>query len=130
MIKREANFTIYFRHWLKANTFMASSAFELKQTTTDSLPFSSVKQHQINALLAVKNAESGVLYKAPDDSMGSKPFDLFYLRLAEAYIVVKYPKLFVIIDIEDFLHEMQISKRKSLISSRAKVICCKWHQIK
>ncbi len=117
MKKREADFTILFRHWLKANP-MYSGAFELKQTTKNCLPFSDVKEHQLDALLAVKS-KHGLLYKAPDDSRGVKPFDLFYLRNAFAYVVIKFPKSFHIIDAEMFKDEQKISKRKSLTEIRA-----------
>ncbi len=121
MKKREAEFGVLFRHWLKANP-MYSCAFELKQTTTDRLPFSAVKQHQIEALWAVK-FNKGILYKIPDDSRGIKPFDMFYLRNAEAYIVIKYPNFFVLIDPETFILERDVlNKEKSLTSKRAKEI--------
>src|SRR5689334_9672946 len=116
MIKREAKFGQLFRAWIKANP-RCSGAFELKQTTTNSILFDAVKEHQINALQAVKT--NGLLYKAPDDSAGIKPFDFFYLRQSPAYIVIRYPKFFCLIDIDTFLLEKKRSKKKSLISSRA-----------
>lgn len=123
MRKREANFTLLFRHWIKAHAdFFSSAAFELKQTTTNSLPFSDVQEHQRDALEAACLSPHGLLYKAPDDSRGIKPFDLFYLRYAEAYVVIKYPDCFVIIDSEEFESEKISSKRKSLTSERAKEI--------
>lgn len=120
MKKREANFTIVFRHWLKSNPLNGSAAFELKQTTSDSFAFRDVQPHQIDALLAAKN--DALLYKAPDDTRGHKPFDLFYLHCANAYVVIKYPRLFCVIDIEKFVLESQVSKRKSLTRERAKEI--------
>jgi len=116
MIKREAKFTLLFRHWLKANP-MDSACFELKQTER-SLPFSTVKEHQVNALLAAKS-EQGLLYKVGDDSRGVKPCDLVYFRQAYAYVVIKYSKCWVIIDIDDFVEEKKRSRRKSLLCSRA-----------
>lgn len=120
MKKREANFGLTFRHWLKANPLI-SGAFELKQTTSNALAFNAVKDHQIDALLA-SESKTGILYKAPDDSMGIKPFDYFYLRNALSFIVIKYPKFFVLIEPERFLKEKKESKRKSLTSSRASEI--------
>jgi len=120
MIKREAKFTTLFRHWLRANP-MSSAAFELKQTTSGSIPFDAVQEHQIVALLAAKS-RNGILYKAPDDSRGVKPFDLFYLRSADAYVVIKYPGVFFIIEVEDFFREQTVSKRKSLTLERAREI--------
>lgn len=118
-IKREANFTELFRHWLKAHP-MYSAAFELKQTRTTSLPFVAVKEHQLTALMAAKL--EGILYKIPDDSRGIKPFDLVYLRHAYAWVVIKYPKAFYIIDVEMFMHEKALSARKSLTDHRAREI--------
>jgi hypothetical protein len=120
MSKKEANFTILFRHWLKANP-MYSGAFELKQTI-NALPFSDVKDHQIEALMAVKSSK-GLLHKISDETRGIKPFDMFYLINADAFVVIKYPSFFVLIDPEDFVLERDIlSKRKSLTGKRAKEI--------
>lgn len=122
MMKREAKFTQLFRHWLKANPdFCFSAAFELKQTTSSSIPFSAVEEHQLDALSAALT-KTGILYKAPDDSRGVKPFDLFYLRMARAYIVIKFPKHFEIITVETFLMEKMRSEKKSLTAGRAKEI--------
>lgn len=120
MIKREAHFGGKFRAWLRAHP-RSSGAFELKQTRTNSIPFSAVMEHQIDALMAVKNG--GLLYKAPDDSAGVKPFDFFYLRNEPAYIVIKFPRCFVGIDVETWVREQERSMRKSLTVSRAKEIC-------
>lgn len=125
MIKREAKFTVLFRHWLLAHPLRKSCALELKQTQTDSIPFSAVEEHQIDALIAVKYGDKGLLYKAPDDSRAIKPFDLFYLHWTDAYIVIKYPQGFVIISIESFIGERDSSKRKSLTWERAQVIAFK-----
>lgn len=118
-MRKEAKFQTLFRHWLKQNPLI-SGAFELKQTGS-ALPFDAVSEHQIHSLLAAKG-KSGILYKAPDDTIGAKPFDMFYLRNAQAWIVVKYPKGFEIIDVDTFLLEKKKSKRKSLTYSIAKQI--------
>lgn len=122
MIKREANFQIKFGHWLKAVFLQqyAGGAFELKQTTTDSLPFSDVKEHQLLALQAVKTGR--FYYKIPDDSVGQKPFDCLGLSGLDAFVVIKYPEGFVLIDIDDFIKEDKRSKRRSLTYARAKAI--------
>lgn len=118
-IKREAKFTSVFRHWLRANP-MHSAAFELKQTTSFSLPFGTVQEHQLDGLLAAKG--TGLLYKAPDDSRGIKPCDLLYLREAEAYVVIKYPSFFVLITVDNFIFEKESSPRRSLTTVRAREI--------
>lgn len=98
-----------------------SAAFELKQTTEDSIPFSDVQPHQIDALLTAKRG-GGLLYKAPDDSRGMKPFDLFFLTAAEAYVVIRFPNCFTVIDVEVFIEEKAKSQRKSLTWYRAQAI--------
>lgn len=118
MKKREAQFTLLFRHYLKANPIQNSAVFELKQTINDSIPFNVVKDHQINALKSVKS-KYGFLYKISDDSIGIKPFDMVYYFNSPAFVVIKYPECFVIIDIDDFILERNTSKRKSLTSDRA-----------
>ncbi len=118
-LKREAKFTEVFRHWLKAHP-RPSAAFEIKQTKTNSLPFSAVREHQLEALLAVQ--DTGILYKLPDDSRGYKPFDMVYLRKDESFVVIKYPGFFVLIDARAFDAEVRYSPRKSLTAERARTI--------
>ncbi len=123
-MKHEANFQTAFRHWLMSNKSFGSAAFELKHSPTNSFPFDRVVEHQENSLFAA-TCNNGLLFKIPDDSISYKPFDMFYLRNAEAYVVIKYPKDFVIISINDFVRERQSSKRKSLTYERAKEISIK-----
>lgn len=120
-MKREADFQTTFRHWIRANPYRRNAAFELKQTTTDSIPFSAVSDHQLIALRVAKGG-SGLLYKIPDDSRGFKPFDMVYFRNADALVVIKYPNFFCMIDIDRFIKESEISKRRSLTADRAKCI--------
>lgn len=113
---REKDFQIKFNHWLK-NVYKQTGAFELKITKTDSLPFSAVKQHQLDALL---NAKKGVfVFKIPDCGY-QNPFDTFCLTGVPAFIVIKYPDFFCLIDIDAFITEKNISTRKSLMAERAK----------
>lgn len=107
--------------------FDRSCAIEIKQTTTTRLPFSAVKDHQLEALNAARSY-IGILYKAPDDSRGVKPFDLFFLRNAGALIVIKYPGQFSLIDYDVFMKEKNQSKEKSLTRERAEAIG--WKTIK
>lgn len=123
MIKREAQFSQRFANWLRSSPQM-SGPYELKQTTKDSLPFSCVAEHQLNALLAC-NSDKGFWYKISDQSQGIKPFDGIYYRNSPAWIVIKYPRFFVIIGIQTFIFEKKRSKRKSLTAERAKEISVK-----
>lgn len=117
-MKREANFNTTFNHWLK-NVYKKTGAFELKQTKTNSIAFNSVVPHQEKALFNTKN--NILVYKIPD--MGfQNPFDCFSLFRVDAFVVIKYPDYFCLIDINDWIQEIKISDRKSLTSNRAKEI--------
>ena len=122
-MKREASFTQVFRHWLKANPMnrITGAAFELKQTTGKSLPFSAVEDHQLEALAAAWGPE-GLIHKISDESRGYKPCDIIYLRLAAAYVVIKYPGFFCVITASAFGNEKRTSQRKSLTAERAREI--------
>lgn len=118
MKKKEADFGILFRHWLKANP-METASFELKDTRgKDSFPFDAVEAHQIDYSVAIKG-DKGILIRV--QGVNGEP-DYIYLRSCPAYIVIKYPSFFVLIPIEIFIEEKKISMRKSLTESRAKAI--------
>lgn len=114
-MKREAKFQILFRAWYKSfgEYWMGNAAIELKQTPKNSISLSCVEEHQINALLAVKNGS--LLYKISDESRGKKPFDMFSLSNAGAYVVIKYPDRFCVISIDKFLQ-----KKDELLSCKIK----------
>jgi len=114
-MKREQKFNTYFNAWVK-NVYKKTAAFECKQTTTDSLPFSAVQPHQVQALLCA--SEGVFVWKIPDAGY-QNPFDCFSLVGVPAFVVVKYPGFFCLISIQTFLEERQKSPRKSLTSARA-----------
>lgn len=118
-MRREAKFQTKFNEWLKDHDF-PTAAFELKFTKTDSLPFSRVEEHQINALTAAKHRQ--LIYKIPDDTRSYRPFDSFCLNNCPAFVVIRYPQGFVGIDIDDFKKETAVSPRRSLTYSRALVL--------
>lgn len=92
MHKREAVFQTLFKRWLQARWKGGPAVFELKRTLTYRLPLKDVKPHQVAALTAARG--NGLYYKIPDDSYGAKPFDCFFLKGVEAYVVVAFgPKL-------------------------------------
>lgn len=122
-VKREAKFTLRFRSWIRANPFAFSCVFELKQTRTDSIAFRALEEHQEDALRAASTG--ALLYKIPDDTRGYNPFDMFYMRHCQAFIVIKFPDFFCIISFKDFIDERQISQRKSLTAKRAQEIAIK-----
>ncbi len=71
------------------------------------------------------------MYKISDESRGTKPFDMFHMKETPAYIVIRYPDVFVLIAIADFVTEMNrynVSDcrsygKKSLTRDRAIEIC-------
>lgn len=119
--KREAKCGLIFSHFIKANPQFETSAFELKQTRTDSIPFNSVAPHQIQWLKA--SVDGTFLYKIPDDSRGIKPCDYVLIRRAErAFVVIFFPTFFCFIDVHTFENQSNTSKRRSLTSTVAKEI--------
>jgi hypothetical protein len=112
---RESKASIVFRHYLKAHP-MPTASFEIKQTTTNSLPFSAVTQPQIDYGMAIKS-KKGVLLRVQAVAEGMP--DYIWMRGQPAYVVIFYPKAFYIIDIETFDMEKKRSQRKSLTPSRA-----------
>lgn len=117
MKKREADFGVLFRHWIKANPRF-SCAFELKQTSAKSIPFSALEEHQADYLQAIKGSK-GVLIRV--QGVNGEP-DYIYLRNHPACIVVKFPGEFSIIDIDAFMLEKKRSIRKSLTIDQAEKI--------
>lgn len=112
----EADFSIKFRHWLMKNPMM-SCQFEMKDTRgKDSMPFSEIKQEQIDNALATKYAKGGNLIRIASGTIGGP--DYAYYHDAYAFFVINYPKGFVIIDAETLALEMK--KKKSLSWNR----CC------
>lgn len=119
MKHREADFGTLFRHWLHANPLKISCAFELKQTTTDSISFACLEAHQAQYGEAIMEAPKGVLTRV--QGTNGEP-DYFYSFRVPVYIVIKYPKAFFIIRLKAFLKERDESDRKSLTVERAREI--------
>jgi len=115
---KEKDFQSTFNKWVRAR-FRKTAAFELKLCRGNSLPFDAVAPHQSRALYEAKNGT--LIYKIPDVGY-QNPFDSFCLSNVPAYVVIKYPDFFCLIDIDDWMNEVKRSTRKSLISSRAREI--------
>ena len=124
MNKQEQKAQTQFNHYVKEVFLKTNSggfAFELKHSRgKDYISFSEIKEHQINALSAVTG--SGLVYKLSDSSLGQKPFDSIAFKNCQAFLVCFYPKSFELIPINNFIFEMERSKRKSLTYERAKAI--------
>lgn len=115
MKKREAKFQTTLNHYVRYREI--HGAFELKQTTTDSIPFDDVKEHQLRGLRAFRKA--GLVWKLSDQDQRQKPFDSLHVPPMEAYVVIKFPSICVFIPIMIFLWEKKKSKRKSLTVEKA-----------
>lgn len=123
----EAIFQTTLNKWLKLNwreLYTKSAAFELKVCKQGSMPFNRVEEHQWMALQRAKHGL--VVYKIPDMSLGSKPFDTFTLQQAGGFVVILYWREtdgnVYFIDVDDFILERSNSTRKSLTDERAKAI--------
>ncbi len=124
MIKSESKFSLLFRHWVLANhDALISCTFELKQTATDSIPFSALEIHQQDFSEAIRWGKKGVLIRNESGTVGAPDYSFY--KNAPAFIVIKYPDMFCLIDIDTWILERGRSPRKSLTSSRATEIAWK-----
>ena len=114
MKKFEAISSIVFRHYLKANyTLFKSCSFEIKSSRGKlSFPFAELKEEQVNHALANKS-NKGNLTRVATGTVGASDYHFF--RKAQAYVVIFYPNLFTILDIDILIQE----KTKSLSRDRA-----------
>jgi penicillin-binding protein-related factor A (putative recombinase) len=118
-MRNEAGFTTRFKKWLAFKTSKDgvpfAAAYEIKVTDSKSIPFSAVKDHQIDALLAVKHGT--FMYKIPDAGW-QNPFDMFVMQKQPAYVVVAFtetkPTNVWLIDIDTFLLMRDSEESKSL----------------
>jgi hypothetical protein len=79
---------------------MATAAYEVKHTRgSERFKMSELKEHQRACLLAANN-KTGFVFKIPDTGMSFLPFDMFVLKHTPAWVVIVYPKIFVLINIK------------------------------
>ncbi len=117
MKNQEASFSLTLRHYLKAHPLPVSCPIECKDSRgKDSIAFSEIKEEQFNNALASKSAK-GNLIRISTGTVGSP--DYCWFINSPAYVAIKYPKCFVLIDAETLLMERDRSKRKSLTVDRA-----------
>lgn len=114
MHKKEADFGMVFRQWLRAHP-QHSCAYELKQTTSTYISFNALEQHQADYLQAIRHSK-GVLVRV--QGTNGEP-DYIWLNEFPASVVIRFPGEFHIISIDTFLLEKKRSVRKSLTSLRA-----------
>lgn len=100
-MRHEAAFTTKFRRY--AVEHIGTGAYEVKHTRgEDFFLTSELYEHQKDALLAAKS-KYGIGFKIPDEGLGYRPFDMFVLKGTGAWVVIAYPKEFVVIDIEKII---------------------------
>ena len=120
--KKEADFGVRFRHYMESTAGMPIGSYELKDTKgLDYLNFKDVEPSQV-AYAHMIESEKGAFIRV--QGLKGEP-DYIYLKLTDAFLVINYPKFFCILYMNDFVRESQISKRKSLTSSRAAEIAWK-----
>lgn len=117
MNKKEAGFQIHFKKWLSTFPPERDSVFELKYVSSGPFALSTWIQrqpHQLRGLLdASKSTKNYCYHKLSDQSQDKKPFDCFFLRNTDAYLVVYFAekKRFVGVDAIDI--HLLVKKQKS-----------------
>lgn len=117
MRKREAELTTHIRKYLTHTRLgLGSCAIEIKVTPGTSIPFNAVQPHQLQAL---KNAENVLVWKIADDSRGVKPFDMFILEGARAFVALSFIKprasrVVYLVPVQVWIHLSENSGRKSV----------------
>ena len=112
--KQEADFGVFLRHWIDKNPQFKTCAIEIKHSRgKNRFNFSELKTEQIAYGLKIESND-GILIRIK--GFHGEP-DYIFMRNEPAFICIKYPKGFCIIDIKDWVKEKQNSK--SLTYERA-----------
>jgi len=117
MKKHEASYGLVFRSWFRANKKkFESCVFELKHTRgSTTFNVKEWKEEQRDHALACKSDE-GNLMRFSSGTTGMPDYGFY--RNAYAYVVIKYPKAFYVIDADDLTRW----KLKSLKESEAEIL--------
>lgn len=117
MKAHEASFGLVFRSWFRANKKeFESSVFELKETRgSATFNVKEWKEEQRDHALACKS-DDGNLMRFSSGTTGMPDYGFY--RNAYAYVVIKYPKAFYIIDADD----LNAWRLKSLKESEAEIL--------
>lgn len=119
MKKREANFGLRFRHWIRANPPDHSATFELKDCShKKSFPFKDWPEAQRDWALAISSPKGALMRQVG----GNGEPDYTYHMNQMSYVVINFEKGFEVISARLLLSEIKYSKRKSLTHTRAKQI--------
>lgn len=73
--------------------------YELKQSTSGSMPFSKIEIHQYDGLQATE--KEGLVWKFSDDDRREKPCDCVCLPPLPSYLVIKFPDAYYMIRITE-----------------------------
>lgn len=120
MIKHESKASVLFRHWVHANPKLTKTcSFEMKDSRGKrSLPFTEVKDRQLEYAEAITGSPKGVLIRV--QGVNGEP-DYIFLKQEPSFIVVKYPRCMCIIYASVVAYEKR-SGSKSLDVERAREI--------
>jgi len=96
MKKREAQFGMVVRSWIKANaSLMRTSGIELKDTRgATTFKLSEFKEAQENFAEAITNSPKGVLIRT--EGVEGLP-DYIYIKEEPSFVVIRFPEGFVFI---------------------------------
>ena len=117
---QETKFSIRFIKWIEQHGPAFPCSIELKDTRgKSSLPFREIKDKQISYGMRIKG-EKGVLIRV--EALFEGMPDYIWCINMPAYVVIKYPHSFSLIDVETLLLEKKRSKRRSLTEARSREI--------
>lgn len=121
----------FFGRYLRRVKPKKATVYELKICKGNSLPFSSIDEHQYHHLERAKRG--GFYHKITDQPWGmtsnirytsKKPFDCMWIRGLESYLIVWFykprkQKIFYQIDIDSLLKMKETCGRKSMTEAMA-----------
>ena len=123
MTKHEAKWQTVFNKYLRETWPQTAGFYELKYTSTEFFSYKSFEDHQLASLLVMSNG--GLVWKLSDSDPRKKPCDCISIPAMNAYVVIKYPLAFVIIEINTFVSDMDDRGRKLLSYEHAQDIAFK-----
>jgi hypothetical protein len=118
MQKREAKFQAIFSKYVQdQNKKGKYFYYELKQTQSNCFSFGAFEPQQLPSLQALE--KSGWVGKLSDADPRIKPCDGMSTPPHPAYVVIAYPKAFVMIRVNNFILARNSTVRKTLTYDRA-----------
>lgn len=117
MQKKESKWQIVFNKYLRQERGLNYGFYELKDAAGEYFNYKNFEDHQIESLTSLR--WSGLVWKLSDADPRQKPCDTMCVPPLPAYVVIKYPKFFAVITVEDFVADRDARKRKSLSYQQA-----------